>query len=123
VSGPILETRRLAKTFGALRAIADVDLAVEPGELRAIIGPNGAGKTTLFHLISGVVRATAGSVRFHGDDITALPAPARCRRGMSRTFQITSLFGDLSVVENVRLAIQLKRRGNFTLFGGRGVLR
>jgi branched-chain amino acid transport system ATP-binding protein len=120
---PILETRGLSKTFGALRAVSDVDLRVQPGELRAIIGPNGAGKTTLFHLISGVVRATAGHVRFHGDDITALPAPARCRRGMSRTFQITSIFGDLSVVENVRIAIQLKRSGNFALLGGRTVLR
>ena len=123
MSGPLLETRGLLKTFGALRAVADVDLAVEPGELRAIIGPNGAGKTTLFHLVSGVVRATAGAIRFHGEDITALPAPARCRRGLSRTFQITSLFGDLSALENVRLAIQLKRGGNFTLLGGRGLLR
>ncbi len=120
---PILETRRLSKTFGALQAVCDVDLNVEPGELRAIIGPNGAGKTTLFHLISGVLRASAGEVRFRAHDVTSLSASARCRRGMSRTFQITSIFGDLSVVENVRLAIQLKGGGNFTLLGGWQLLR
>ena len=114
----ILETRRLSRAFGALRAVSDVDLAVEPGELRAIIGPNGAGKTTLFHLISGVLPPTAGQVLFRNADITALAAPARCRRGMSRTFQITSLFPELSVVENVRMAIQLKSGGNYRLVGG-----
>ncbi len=119
----ILETRGLSRTFGALRAVADVDLTVEPGELRAIIGPNGAGKTTLFHLISGVVRPTGGHVRFRGHDVTALASHARCRRGISRTFQITSIFGDLTVVENVRIAIQLKQGGNFTLLGGGRLLR
>ncbi|PYN96159.1 MAG: ABC transporter ATP-binding protein [Candidatus Rokuibacteriota bacterium] len=114
----ILETRRLSRAFGALRAVSDVDLAVEPGELRAIIGPNGAGKTTLFHLISGVLPPTAGQVLFRSADITALAAPARCRSGMSRTFQITSLFPELSVVENVRMAIQLKSGGNYRLVGG-----
>src|SRR5206468_9691969 len=79
----ILETRRLSRAFGALRAVSDVDLAVEPGELRAIIGPNGAGKTTLFHLISGVLQPTAGQVLFRSADVTALAAPVRCRRGMS----------------------------------------
>ena len=115
---PILETRRLSRAFGALRAVSDVDLSVEPGELRAIIGPNGAGKTTLFHLISGVLRPTAGHVVFRGADVTTLAAHARCLRGMSRTFQITSLFPELSVVENVRMAIQLKAGGNFRLLGG-----
>jgi branched-chain amino acid transport system ATP-binding protein len=118
----ILETRGLTRAFGALRAVADVDLVVAPGELRAIIGPNGAGKTTLFHLISGVVRPTSGAVRFRGADVTALAAHARCRRGISRTFQITSLFGDLTVLENVRIAIQLKRGGNFRLLGGKTLL-
>ena len=103
----ILETRRLSRAFGALRAVSGVDLAVEPGELRAIIGPNGAGKTTLFHLISGLLAPTSGRVRFRGDDVTALAAPARCRRGVSRTFQITSIFPELSVLENVRIAVQL----------------
>jgi branched-chain amino acid transport system ATP-binding protein len=118
----ILGTRRLSRSFGALRAVSDVDLSLEAGELRAIIGPNGAGKTTLFHLISGVIRPTAGHVMFRGDDITALAAHARCRRGLSRTFQITSLFPELSVLENVRMAIQLKRGGSFRLVGGQRLL-
>src|SRR5207249_7209814 len=90
--------------------------------LRAIIGPNGAGKTTLFHLVSGLLRPTAGHVVFRGADISDVPEPARCLRGISRTFQITSLFGELSAVENVRMAIQLKRGGNFLLLGGRSLL-
>ena len=118
----VLETRGLGRAFGALRAVADVSLAVPAGELRAIIGPNGAGKTTLFHLISGLLSPTAGRVLFHGDDVTALAAPARCRRGISRTFQITSIFPELSVLENVRIAVQLKGGGNFHLLGGRALL-
>src|SRR6058998_818244 len=122
MSGPTLETRKLSRSFGALRAVADVDLSVEPGELRAIIGPNGAGKTTLFHLVSGLLRPTAGHVVFRGADISDVPEPERCLRGISRTFQITSLFGELSAVENVRMAIQLKGGGNFVLLGGRRLL-
>src|SRR5207245_1774198 len=83
---------------------------------------NGAGKTTLFHLVSGLLRPTAGHVVFRGADISDVPEPARCLRGISRTFQITSLFGELSAVENVRMAIQLKRGGNFVLLGGRSLL-
>jgi branched-chain amino acid transport system ATP-binding protein len=115
---PILETRGLGRAFGALQAVADVSLAVPPGELRAVIGPNGAGKTTLFHLISGLLPPTSGRVLFRGDDVTALAAPARCRHGISRTFQITSIFGELTVLENVRIAVQLKGAGNFRLLGG-----
>src|SRR5216117_512672 len=122
MSGPTLETRKLSRSFGALRAVTDVDLAVEPGELRAIIGPNGAGKTTLFHLISGVLRPTAGLVLLRGEDVSSAPAHVRCRRGISRTFQITSLFGELSALENVRMAIQLKRGGSLRLVGGRRLI-
>jgi len=118
----LLETRGLGRAFGALQAVAGVSLAVEPGEIRAIIGPNGAGKTTLFHLISGLLAPTSGRVLFRGDDVTALPAPERCRRGISRTFQITSIFPELSVLENVRIAVQLRSGGNFRLVGGRGIL-
>jgi len=118
---PVLETRELGREFGALQAVAGVSLTVRPGELRAVIGPNGAGKTTLFHLISGWLTPTAGRVLFRGRDVTALAAPARCRRGISRTFQITSIFPELSVLENVRIAVQLKGRGSFRLLGG-GVL-
>ena len=119
---PLLETRGLGRSFGALRAVADVSLAVQPGELRAVIGPNGAGKTTLFHLISGLVTPTSGRVLFRGEDVTELASPARCRRGISRTFQITSIFPELSVLENVRVAVQLKTGDNFRLLGGRAVL-
>jgi branched-chain amino acid transport system ATP-binding protein len=118
----ILETRGLTRLFGALMAVEHVSLSVAPGELRAIIGPNGAGKTTFFHLISGVTRPTSGQVLLSGEDISTLPTPARCRRGLSRTFQITSIFPELTAIENVRLAIQLKGRGNFRLFGGGALL-
>jgi branched-chain amino acid transport system ATP-binding protein len=118
----LLETRGLGRAFGALQAVAGVSLAVEAGEVRAIIGPNGAGKTTLFHLISGLLAPTEGRVLFRGDDVTALPAPVRCRRGISRTFQITSIFPELSVLENVRIAVQLRSGGNFRLVGGRAAL-
>jgi branched-chain amino acid transport system ATP-binding protein len=119
---PLLETRSLGRVFGALRAVADVSLTIEPGELRAIIGPNGAGKTTFFNLISGLLAPTSGRVLVHGGDVTALRAPARCRRGISRTFQITSIFPELTTLENVRIATQLKRGGNFRLLGGRTLL-
>ena len=118
----LIETDRLGRSFGALQAVAGVRLAVEPGELRAVIGPNGAGKTTLFHLISGLLPPSTGRIVFRGADVTRLGAPARCRLGMSRTFQITSIFPELSVLENVRIAVQLKGGGNFRLVGGRGVL-
>ena len=118
----LLETRGLGRAFGALQAVADVSLAVQPMELRAIIGPNGAGKTTLFHLISGLLAPTSGRVLFRGDDVTALAAPARCRRGISRTFQITSIFPELSVLENVRIAVQLRTVGNFRFIGGRTLI-
>ena len=119
---PLLETRGLGRAFGALQAVADVSLVVQPMELRAVIGPNGAGKTTLFHLISGLLAPTSGRVVFGGDDVTALAAPARCRHGISRTFQITSIFPELSVLENVRVGVQLKTGDNFRLLGGRAVL-
>ncbi len=119
---PVLETRSLGRAFGALQAVAGVSLTVSPGELRAIIGPNGAGKTTLFHLISGLLPPTAGHVLLRGTDVTALASPARCRLGISRTFQITSIFPELSVLENVRMAVQLRGGWNFHLLGGRGLL-
>ena len=119
----VLETQGLGRRFGALEAVADVSLAVEPGVLHAVIGPNGAGKTTLFHLMSGLLPPTAGRVLFRGEDVTSLRAPARCRRGISRTFQITSIFPELSVLENVRMAVQLKSGGNFQMFGGGALLR
>ncbi|MBI2216606.1 MAG: ABC transporter ATP-binding protein [Candidatus Rokubacteria bacterium] len=120
---PVLEARGLGRAFGALLAVNDVSMAVASGELRAVIGPNGAGKTTLFHLISGLLAPTRGRIAFRGEDVTALSAPERCRLGISRTFQITSVFPELSVLENVRIAVQLKAGGNFRLLGGRGLIQ
>jgi branched-chain amino acid transport system ATP-binding protein len=103
---PILEIRGLSKTFGALRASDRIDLEVREGETHAIIGPNGAGKTTLVGQLAGDLRPDEGRVRFAGEDITALSAQQRSRRGLARSFQITSIYPDFSALENVMLAVQ-----------------
>ncbi len=103
-----LATEGLTKRFAGLTAVRGVDLAIEDGECRAIIGPNGAGKTTLFHLLSGVERPTAGRIFLGDEEITREPAYARARKGLGRTFQISSLFGKLTVEENVLLAAQVQ---------------
>jgi branched-chain amino acid transport system ATP-binding protein len=103
-----LETQNLTIRFGGHTAVDSVTVAFRPGELTALVGPNGAGKTTFFNLISGQLRATSGSVRLHGRDITALDAPGRARLGVGRAFQLTNLFPGLSVAENVRLAVQAR---------------
>jgi branched-chain amino acid transport system ATP-binding protein len=102
-----LEVRNISKRFGTLVAVGDVTLTVPKGELRAIIGPNGAGKTTFFNLISGSIRPTAGTVTFEGRDVTALPAHKRVALGMARTFQITEIFPELTVFENVRISAEV----------------
>ncbi|WP_255169630.1 ABC transporter ATP-binding protein [Natrononativus amylolyticus] len=102
----ILSTRGLTKRFGQFAAVDDVDLDVRRGEFRSIIGPNGAGKTTLFNLLSGALPATEGSVEFNGEDVTSLSPAERVRRGVGRSFQISNVFGGLTVRENVRLAAQ-----------------
>src|SRR6202044_1539585 len=96
----LLQVEGASKRFGSLVAIDNVSLTIEPGELRAIIGPNGAGKTTFFNLVSGLFAPTAGSIRFEGRDIVTLAPDERVRRGMSRTFQITEVFPELSVADN-----------------------
>ncbi len=103
---PSLETRGLTIRFGGHIAVDHVSCAFRPGELTAIVGPNGAGKTTFFNLISGQLRASDGAVLVEGRDVTALSAPLRARLGLGRAFQLTNLFPRLSVVENVRLAVQ-----------------
>ena len=100
----LLQVSGASKRFGSLVAIDEVSLTIEPGELRAIIGPNGAGKTTFFNLVSGLFAPTAGSIRFEGQDVTALQPQERVRRGMARTFQITEIFPELSVADNIRVA-------------------
>ncbi len=101
-----LETRDLTIRFGGHVAVSRVSCTFRPGELTAIVGPNGAGKTTYFNLISGQLRPTVGSILFDGADITQLSAPLRTRAGLGRAFQLTNLFPNLSVEENVRLAVQ-----------------
>jgi len=103
----LLEVRNASKSFGSLVAVRDVSLAVAPGELRAVIGPNGAGKTTFFNLISGFFRPSAGSIHFDGVDVTALSVHGRVGLGMARTFQVTEIFPELSVYENIRTAIEV----------------
>jgi branched-chain amino acid transport system ATP-binding protein len=100
-----LELRGVTRTFGRLVAVDHVDLCVHAGERKAIIGPNGAGKTTLFNLISGLLAPTAGQILFDGQDITRLPVHAIARRGVARSFQITSVFPHLTVFDNVRAAV------------------
>jgi branched-chain amino acid transport system ATP-binding protein len=121
----MLETRDLTIRFGGHVAVDRVSCAFHPGTLTAIVGPNGAGKTTYFNLISGQLRATAGQVLLDGEDLSALPAPLRTRRGLGRAFQLTQLFPHLPVVENVRLAIQAREagRGHGGPFGGLDVWR
>jgi len=104
VAPDVLKVQSIKKHFGGLKAVDGVDLNVPRGEIRAIIGPNGAGKTTLFNLITGHIKPVSGSVAFHGEDIFAKPSYALCRMGLARTFQITSVFLELSVFENVQTA-------------------
>ena len=100
----LLETRGLSKSFGGLKAVSDVNFRIERGEVRAVIGPNGAGKTTFVSLISGRIAPSAGTILFEGADVTALPAFRRVQKGIAYTFQITSIYANLSVAENVALA-------------------
>jgi branched-chain amino acid transport system ATP-binding protein len=102
----MLEVKGLTKTFGALRATDAVDLEVQEGETLAVIGPNGAGKTTLISQLAGNLRPDAGRIRFAGEDITSLSAPQRSRKGLARSFQITSVYPEFSALQNVALAVQ-----------------
>jgi branched-chain amino acid transport system ATP-binding protein len=108
----LLSTKGLRRHFGGLRAVDDVSFELAQGEVRAIIGPNGAGKSTLVGLICGRMAPTAGRIFFEGRDITDLPAHRRVRLGIAYTFQITSIYGNLSVFDNVALAVQSAMRRN-----------
>lgn len=99
-----LELEAVSRHFGALVALADINLAVKAGERRAVLGSNGAGKTTLFNAITGDFPVTAGSIRFFGEDVTSLPSQERIRRGLRRTYQISLLFDNLTVRENLFVA-------------------
>ncbi|MCD6243151.1 ABC transporter ATP-binding protein [Candidatus Bathyarchaeota archaeon] len=107
---PILEVKRVTKTFGGVCALKDVDLEINSGEILGIIGPNGAGKTTLFNVISGYYRPDSGSVIFKGEEITGLPPYKICEKGISRTFQLTRPFKELTVFENVLIGSLFKSK-------------
>jgi branched-chain amino acid transport system ATP-binding protein len=103
----LLEVRNASRHFGSLVAVNNVSLLVEPGELRAVIGPNGAGKTTFFNLISGFFPPTSGTIHFDGKDITKWEPHVRVSHGIARTFQITEIFPELTVRENLRVAVEV----------------
>jgi len=114
-SGDALELQGVSRSFGALAALADVTFTVAAGERRAVIGANGAGKTTLFNVITGDFPATAGRVRFFGDDVTTMPAHDRIRAGLRRTYQSSLLFRDLTVRDNLYLAVRGVARGRYAM--------
>jgi len=103
----LLQVQGVSKHFGSLIALSNISMTVEPGELRAIIGPNGAGKTTFFNLITGFFRPTAGRIVFEGQDVTDLLPARRVWCGMARTFQVTEVFPELTVRENLRIAVEV----------------
>ncbi|MBI2917114.1 MAG: ABC transporter ATP-binding protein [Chloroflexi bacterium] len=111
----VLSADKLSKSFGGLQALRSVDLEIEAGECRAIIGPNGAGKTTLFHLLSGTLPTSSGTILFQGEDITRSPCHVRAMKGLARTFQITSLFPSLTTMQNVILAVQAVHGSKFVM--------
>ncbi len=112
----MLETQDLTIRFGGHVAVDRVSCRFEPGTLTSIVGPNGAGKTTYFNLISGQLRASQGRVLLDGEDLSNLPAASRTRKGLGRAFQLTQLFPTLSVLENVRLAVQARHGGGLNLW-------
>jgi branched-chain amino acid transport system ATP-binding protein len=116
MSEPILRVESLAKRFGGLEALGGVSLSVAPGEFRAIIGPNGAGKSTFFNAMTGLLRPDAGRVIFEGREVTGEPPHRLARRGVGRTFQITSVFHDLSALENVQIALFAYARRAWSLW-------
>jgi len=103
----LLEVQNASRHFGSLVAVRGVTMSVEPGELRAVIGPNGAGKTTFFNMITGFFRPSSGRILFDGSDITNLMPARRVWRGLARTFQVTEVFPELSVRDNLRIAVEV----------------
>ncbi|HEX4411256.1 MAG TPA: ABC transporter ATP-binding protein [Xanthobacteraceae bacterium] len=114
---PVLRLEGLSKNFGSLVVTDNVTLDIVPSELHAIIGPNGAGKTTLINQLSGLITPDAGRIIFAGADVTHLPPNLRALRGLSRSFQITSILSGFSVLENVALAVQARMGSSFRFFG------
>jgi len=123
VTEAVLETTGLTKAFNSFKAVSDVNLRIETGHIHALIGPNGAGKTTCFNLLTKFLQPTSGTIRFRGDDITGLRAADIARRGMVRSFQISAVFGHLTALENVRIALQSARGKNFDFWRSDRMLR
>ncbi len=118
---PLLEVRGLNKHFGGVVATDNFDLAVEVGEIHAVIGPNGAGKTTLIAQLAGALASDSGTIRFDGQDITHAPVHARSARGLARSFQITSVFHEFTVLDNVALAVQAHDGHSFRFWADAGL--
>ena len=123
MSDIILETRGLSKEFRGFFAVSNVDLKVRRGTIHALIGPNGAGKTTCFNLLTKFLQPTSGSMSFDGRDITMMSAPDVARMGMVRSFQISAVFSHLTVLENVRVALQRERGGSFDFWRSESALK
>jgi branched-chain amino acid transport system ATP-binding protein len=119
---PLLECKGLVRRFGALVAVDNVDLSVEPGEIRAVIGPNGAGKSTVFNLITSVLKPSAGKVFFAGEDVTGMPVYQVAQKGIARTFQLCHVYPALTARENVRIAAQARDQARWRFLGGGSVL-
>ncbi|MFQ5848525.1 MAG: ABC transporter ATP-binding protein [Candidatus Methylomirabilales bacterium] len=116
MTAPLLEVQSVSKSFGHFVAVDDISLAIQEGELTALIGPNGAGKTTFYNLVSGRLKPTKGSVSFRGTDITGLPPHRISRLGISRSFQITNIFNELSVLENIQVALVARHNKGLNLW-------
>ncbi|MDR3520381.1 MAG: ABC transporter ATP-binding protein [Acidocella sp.] len=119
----ILETSGLTKAFNGFTAVSDVNLRIETGSIHALIGPNGAGKTTCFNLLTKFLQPTSGTIRFDGQDITAMKPADIARLGLVRSFQISAVFAHLTTVENVRIALQRERGANFDFWRSDRILR
>jgi branched-chain amino acid transport system ATP-binding protein len=119
----VLETTGLTKTFNSFAAVSGVNLRVAAGSIHALIGPNGAGKTTCFNLLTKFLQPSAGTIRYKGEDITGLKPAEVARRGMVRSFQISAVFGHLTALENVRVALQRARGSNFDFWRSDAMLR
>jgi branched-chain amino acid transport system ATP-binding protein len=116
LKGTVLRVENVAKQFGGIRAVAGAGLTIEAGQIHALIGPNGAGKTTMFNLVSGLYIPDTGIVQLNGREIQGLPSHLICHRGLARSFQITNLFGGLSIYENLRLSLQAQHAMRFNIW-------
>lgn len=114
--GTVLDVSNVSKSFGGIRAVSGASLTLGAGEIHALIGPNGAGKTTLFNIVSSLFPPSTGTIRLRGQEVQGQPIPAICRQGLARSFQITSLFKELSIFENIRLSLQARHAGQFNFW-------